>query len=60
MNEKYIQALKKMRVGDGSGDPDSSMNSDTEQEEEFIMGQKIFFTDGGRTNKVINLILYII
>lgn len=50
-NERYIEALKKMmKSGKNHIDPNSS-GSDTENEEnEFIMGQKIFFTEGGRTN----------
>ncbi|CDW77498.1 UNKNOWN [Stylonychia lemnae] len=52
-NERYIEALKKMmKSGKNHIDPNSS-GSDTENEEnEFILGQKIFFTEGGRTNKV--------
>ena len=55
-----------MQVGDGNGEPDSSNDSDTENEDtiyhvDFIQAdsknipQKIFFTDGGKTNKVNKL-----
>ena len=31
-NEKYLEALKRINVGDGNGDPEAS-ESDTEREE---------------------------
>lgn len=41
-----------MLSGKNNEEPNSS-GSDTENEEQDIMmGQKIFFTEGGRTNKV--------
>ena len=47
-----------MQMGDGNGDPYSSSSDSGEeddqqvQQEQFILGQKIFFTEGGRTIKV--------
>ena len=57
-HEKYIAALKRMQGGE-LGDPVSDSEeggSDHEQDsqhyEDIGYGQKIFFTDGGHTNKV--------
>ncbi len=45
--------MKKLRQSELINVDPHSSGSDTENEDnEFMMGQKIFFTEGGRTNKV--------
>ena len=53
-NEKYIAALKRMQGGEFMDPASDSEGSGEEQQhyEEIAYGQKIFFTDGGHTNKV--------
>lgn len=62
-NEKYIQALKKMRKRQNSGtfggaepncsDEGSGSETEKDNDDSFYQHQhKIFFTEGGRTNKV--------
>ena len=54
-NERYIQALKKGQKDEaveGNSDYDESEEGKEDNDNNFDYGHKIFFTEGGHTNKV--------
>lgn len=50
-HEKYIRFLKKGGKPDYSSSSSGSYESDEEEGDLHEYGQKIFFTEGGHTNK---------